>query len=377
MAPIWTPFCPEPTNPNRDHRAVAQDICLYCGQPGESPTPVSSLTVTPSAPRDPAPPTANYTSRGHLPQLPQRAQIVPEAASNALAATAINYLPIRPNQPFKGKASGLIKRRGGQGPSSTPPTLYQDELESFIIFVAHGSSFDVAAEDFQWRPFSQSWNTSFRTNQVLDLHEFKNSLLRVIRDWTVPIAFKHITDPRGQGQWAVAKYRYTTKRRSLTNLSGWDIPKNIRDIIHYFHWQTNRELKEHDVDLDAYSVTLQWIPPRHSPSSSPEPVVEVPQKAPSPFYISETTESRRSVSALPTTSEIFQSESSASALHKRSISEVTPRAEREQEFRSYRPPHRPEPQEPEEVKEQEQSQTHSEARPQRANKGKKPKRYGH
>jgi hypothetical protein len=148
MAPTWTPFCPDPDNPERDHRAVTTDICLYCRAPvpNASSSTTGSTTATPT-PRqgDPAPPTAHYTSRGHLPQLP-RAQLVPEATS--FAATTSEYLPIRPNAPFKGKASGLIKRRGGQGPSSIPPTPYRDELVSFVIFVAHGSSLNITAEDF-------------------------------------------------------------------------------------------------------------------------------------------------------------------------------------------------------------------------------------
>jgi hypothetical protein len=375
MAPTWTPFCPDPDNPERDHRAVTTDICLYCRAPvpNASSSTTGSTTAAPT-PRqgDPAPPTAHYTSRGHLPQLP-RAQLVPEATS--FAAITSEYLPIRPNAPFKGKASGLIKRRGGQGPSSIPPTPYRDELVSFVIFVAHGSSFDITAEDFQWHSFSHSWNISFRTNELLDLYDFRNSLLRVIHDYNVPKAYRHITSPRSGGQWTVAKYHFTPKRSQLTNLSAWPTPMNIRDIIHYSSWQTNRDLKERDIEADTYSVTLQWIPPPpgRAISSSPEPTVEqLPQKAPTPFYVSDD-ERSLTLSEVPTEAEILAL--TASGPHKRTISDVTPRAEREQQATSDRPPLRPQPQQQEQPQE-DSVQTPEEGRPRRVNKGKKPQRYG-
>src|SRR2546429_6750193 len=89
------------------------------------------------------------------------------------------------------------------------------------------------------------------------------------------------------------------------------------------------------------------------------------------------------------TSEILGTASSSSAIHKRGISDVTPRVEREQE---YRPPQRPAPQEEqpqgdpvqgdpvqEDPVQEEQAQIdpRSAGRSQRANKGKKPQRYGH
>ena len=373
---MTVPFCNKgPNGEIQDHSQVANGaICVWCSSDpyrsdsskvGESCTSTPSISPATNSTSDPPAPTARYTSIAHYPQRPQ---FQAGAIHNTLAATPLaTTTAITRQTPTRGQGSSKIGKKRGTQASTIKPDVIR-----FIISISYATVWDIHSPEFKYKNHTQGyWSTSFESDDLITFYSFKSHLQVATKPIpNTPDAFRSIPRPSGDGLWYVCKYRITTKRPAPTFLSYWVGDETVSERIHKEQWKTGRQLKDTDLDPDAYSVTLLFMPqkppiPDMEDEITPAPPSAIPfslfprDPAPSaPPTAIATTAGPPAPPPLPAATAgpppppppppppaaaagPFPPPPTTTAPHKRKVSGITARQQREEQDKDERPTQRP------------------------------------
>jgi len=344
-----------------------EETCYACQSPpwrapGGVPALGRSAVVPPT-------PSASSVSSSEIrrPQYPQVMQ-TPD--------TAI-FTPTASNPPSLGLASHLINptRRGtaqqrGRTRNPTPATLpsyqqsqaaypalptYQQSAPSlapsaidqrilFIGAIATGQWLDDGnIREASYQPIKDLIKLTIPASDKVDYTQFYWKFLFAARRSRIAL-LNAATYPTGRGQWAIAANHVhdpTSKKpeKSLLWITEWTDLRTITSIIHTEAWETAKDQGNRHLPATSYPITICWTPDHDQLGD-----VDRNQREETAFSIDGEifTFNRR----IPSSSPQFEIPpplpvERASTPHRRGISEVTARPEREEQDRQERPTQRP------------------------------------
>jgi hypothetical protein len=269
------------------------------------------------------------------------------------------FTPTAPNPPILGLASHLISSGGGRRPTSQqararPPALSATTsstphstlssappsaptVEQRIVFVAALAvaewATDTSTEEVSYKLIREFVKLTFAASDELDYSQFYWKFLLAARRTHNP-TLKAASERSGEGRWTIAANHIhdpASKKptKALLWLSEWHERRTIASIIHIEGWETAKDQDLRNLPATAYPITICWVP--------------FPDKPDGSFARSD-----REETAFTIDGEVFTLNQRmpspidrASTPHKRGISEVTRRPEREEEDRQTRPTQKP------------------------------------
>jgi hypothetical protein len=271
------------------------------------------------------------------------------------------FTPTATNPPTLGLASHLISRGGGhlrtsqQRARARPPTLSgttsstphsappstspsTPPVEQRIVFIGALAvaewAIDEDIQEASYEPIKEFVKLTFAASDELDYSQFYWKFLLAARRTHNPI-LKAASERAGEGRWTIAANHIhdpTSKKpiKALLWLSEWHERRTVASIIHIEGWETAKDQDLRNLPAASYPITICWIPLSNQSGDS----------------LSRT---GREETAFTIDGEVFTLNQRmlsppierASTSHKRGISEVTPRLEREEEDRLTRPTQEP------------------------------------
>jgi hypothetical protein len=298
-----------PTCYHMDHRTIPIGAtCRFCKSPpyrdtADVPlTPTESVTPTPpDLPDPPAPPP--YTRLPHPPSI-----MVPNAATAAQPPTfGLAGRQIR-RTAFPRQRDQLSPRIQSSTPTPTttdppPPPAETKYLFAAAIAIGHWPSED--ALECRFTPLENKAGAEIGGNEEMVFSSFLNRFLNAAKAVPIQAAFRD-----DLGNWRIAM-NYKSRQTPLTFLPYWTGSRLVKDIMGSWPhkaavhpvticWEPSRDQTPDDDGWDTFSFRSIYPPEAQRVESTPEP---------------------------PTTT----------VNHRRGISDVTTRSEREQQHEQERP----------------------------------------
>jgi hypothetical protein len=281
------------------------------------------------------------------------------------------FTPTATNPPTLGLASHLIGGGGGGGgggrrgtsqqrararpptlsaatsstPHSAPPSAPSSALpsalpsappsapivEQRIVFIGALAVAEWATDkEASYEPIKEFVKVTFAASDKLDYTQFYWKFLLAARRTHNP-TLKAASERAGNGRWTIAAnhiHDLASKKpiKALLWLSEWHERRTVASIIHIEGWETAKDQDLRNLPATSYPITICWIPPSDQSDDS-------------------LVRSGREETAFTIDGEVFTFNQRlisppierASTPHRRGISEVTPRPEREEEDRQTRP----------------------------------------
>jgi hypothetical protein len=342
---------------DQNHEILREGETCYACQ-----SPPWRAPVVPPIPERPAvvppAPIPSFTSNGEIrpPQHPQIMQF-PDPAI---------FTPTASNPPSLGLASHLIgpARRGttqqrgrARNPTSvptsvpailpSPPALTPSAAEQRILFIAAIAigqwSDDENIREASYQPIKDLIKLTIAASDKVDYTQFYWKFLFAARRSRIA-PLDAATHPIGRGQWTIAAnhiHNPISKKpeKSILWITEWTDLRTITSIIHTEAWETAKDQDNRHLPATSYPITICWTPDRDQLDD-----VDRNQREETAFSLDGeifTFNPRIPSSSLQLEIPPPLPAERASTPHRRGISEVTARPEREEQDRQERPTQRP------------------------------------
>jgi hypothetical protein len=323
-----------PTCYHMDHRTIpAGATCRFCKSPpypgpnGAPSTPAETVTPAPLGLTDP--PVSTQSS--HLPHRPS--VMVPDTATaphSGLAGTRIRRTAFRPKLPRRIQSSTSILA------DADPSQPAAEIIYLFAVAIAIGHWPSEDALECRFTPLENKASAEISGNKDIFFHLFLDEFLDAAKGVPIEAAFRY-----DRGNWRVAM-NHKTRQTPLIFLPYWTGRRLVNDIVRSWPHRGT-----------VYPVTICWEPlqdqtPSERPwdtfsfrSTYPPEAQLVEESTPEPGAatanpVEESTPEPGATTANPV-EESTPEPSAATANHRRGISDVTTRSEREQQHEQERP----------------------------------------
>lgn len=298
-----------PTCYYMDHRTIPIGAtCRFCKSPPYRDTVDASAihteSVTPASTSLSDPPVSSYTRLPHRPSI-----MVPDTtATSHPPALGLASSQIR-RSIFPRQRNQLLPRIQSSTPTAVDPPPSPAEIKyHFAVALAIGHWPSEDALECRFTPLENKTNAEIGGNKDLVFSAFMNEFLDAVQSVPIQAAFRY-----DRGNWRIAM-NYKSRQTPLTFLPYWTGSRIVNDIMR--SWPHKAAV---------YPVTICWEPSQdQTPSEHPWDAVSFRSSYP------------------PEVQQVEENESTpqphtAVANHKRGISDVTTRSEREQEYEKERP----------------------------------------
>jgi hypothetical protein len=332
-----------------DHRTIpAGATCRFCNSPPypgpkDAPlTPAETVTVAPPGLTDPPAPTQSN-------RLPHRPSIrVPDTATAphppdfGLAGGQIRRTAFRPKLPKRTQSSTPILA------DADPPQPEIHYLFAVAVAIGHWPSED--ALECRFTPLENKASAEISGNKDIFFHSFLDEFLDAAKGVPIEAAFRY-----DQGNWRVAM-NHKSRQTPLIFLPHWTGRRPINDIMRSWPhrgtvypvticWEPSQDQTPSELPWDTFSFRSTSPEAQLVEESAPEPSAAtanlVEKSTPEPSaatanLVEKSTPEPSAATANPV-EESTPEPSAAIANHKRGISDVTTRSEREQQHGQERP----------------------------------------
>jgi hypothetical protein len=315
-----------PTCYHMDHRTIPVGAtCRFCKSPpyrdtaDAPPTPAESVMPTPSGLPDPPAPLPSA-------RLPHRPSImIPNAVTAArppafgLASSQTRRMPF-PRQ--RGQLPPRIQSSTPIPVAADPPPPPAEIKYLFAVAIAIGHWPSEDALECRFTPLENKASAEIDGNRNLIFNSFLHEFLDAAKGVPIQAAFRY-----DRGNWRIAM-NYKSRQTPLTFLPHWTGSRLVKDIIR--SWPHRAAV---------YPVTICWEPSQDQ-TLSDDPWDTLSFRSTYPPEVQRVEESTPEPSAESTPeppAESTPEPPAAKANHRRGISEVTPRSEREQQDEKERP----------------------------------------
>jgi hypothetical protein len=159
------------------------------------------------------------------------------AVATTLRQQSINY-------------GNISKQRGGQAKVAMPPVL--PAVYKFNIRVAHAGYTGADSMASTYTIWTEGWTCAIKHNSPVSYDSLKNTFRNTIQVQTIGF-FKKITRPNGHGHWLLASNHLNPEKPAPLLWTHWEGEYSIQDVIQMQGYRLPK-------GCSTYPGTLIWYP---------------------------------------------------------------------------------------------------------------------